>query len=62
MALKHVTRFRTTQTWKRRFRRVARAEGKDSSDLARQVLEDYLRRREAELQAKNTNGKELVAA
>jgi len=49
MALKQVTRFRTTQIWKRRFRRVARAEGKDSSELARAVLEDYLQRRESEL-------------
>jgi len=51
MALQGTIRFRTTKTIKARFRRLARVARKDPSDLGRQIIEDFVTRREAELRA-----------
>jgi hypothetical protein len=49
MALKDTIRFRTTRTFKTRFNRVARAEKKRASDLGRDLIADYVEKRESEL-------------
>lgn len=54
MALQDTIRFRTTKTIKARFRRLARVARKDPSDLGREIIEDFVIRREAELRAPGT--------
>lgn len=51
MALQGTIRFRTTKTIKARFQRLARVARKDPSDLGREIIEDFVARREAELRA-----------
>lgn len=51
MALQDTIRFRTTKTIKARFRRLARVARKDPSDLGREIIKDFVMRREAELRA-----------
>jgi predicted transcriptional regulator len=51
MALKGTIHFRTTKTIKARFRRLARVARKDPSDLGREIIKDFVMRREAELRA-----------
>ena len=51
MALQGTIRFRTTKAIKARFQRLARVARKDPSDLGREIIEDFVTRREAELRA-----------
>lgn len=51
MALQGTIRFRTTKTIKVRFQRLARLARREPSDLGREIIEDFVARREAELRA-----------
>jgi hypothetical protein len=54
MSKQEIIRFRTVPAWKRRLSRLARAEGHSTSSFARFVLNQYILKKEAELETKKS--------